>query len=75
MVQQKLTEVKRERKYYSETDFLRVEVRKLAEELEKEIKNTSRLTKKECREILNKLYGLKVNREKGLLRRLLAYFY
>lgn len=74
MEQQKL-EVKRERKYYSETDFLRVEVRKLAEELEKEIKNTSRLTKNECREILKELYRLKVNREKGLLRRLLAYFY
>ena len=52
-----------------------MEVRKLAEELEKEIKNTSRLTKNECREILNELYRLKVNREKGLLRRLLAYFY
>ena len=33
MEQQKLTEPKRERKFISQTDFLRVEVRKLAEEL------------------------------------------
>lgn len=75
MVQQKLTEVKRERKYYSETDFLRVEVRKLAAELKIEIKNSGRLTKAECREILEKLNRTKFNREKGLLRKLFSYFY
>ena len=51
MEQQKL-EVKRERKFISQTDFLRVEVRNLAEELEIDLKDTSRLTGKECRKVL-----------------------
>lgn len=73
MEQQKL-EVKRERKYYSETDFLRVEVRKLAAELKIEIK-TGRLTKNECREKLENLNRIKFNKEKGLIRRLISYLF
>lgn len=74
MEQQKL-EVKRERKYYSETDFLRVQVRKLAAELEIDLKDTSRLTGKECRKVLENLNRIKFNREKGLLRRAIAYLF
>lgn len=75
MVQQKLTEAKRERKFISQTDFLRVEVRNLAAELEIEIKDTSILTKKECRKVLDNLNRIKFNREKGLLRRVIAYLF
>ena len=75
MVQQKLTKPKRERKFTSQTDFLRVEVRNLAVELKIEIKNSGRLTKAECREILEKLNRMKFNREKGLLRRAIAYLF
>lgn len=74
MGQQKL-EVKRERKFISQTDFLRVEVRNLAAELEIDLKDTSRLTGKECREILYNLNKIKFNREKGLLRRAIAYLF
>ncbi|WP_443863210.1 hypothetical protein [Fusobacterium ulcerans] len=69
-----LTEEK-ERKYYSETDFLRVEVRKLSEELEIDVKSIERLTKKECRKLINEFYRLKVNKEKGLLRKLISYLF
>lgn len=75
MEQQKLTKPKRERKFISQTDFLRVEVRNLAVELKIEIKNSGRLTKAECREILEKLNRMKFNREKGLLRRAIAYLF
>lgn len=75
MEQQKLTKPKRERKFISQTDFLRVEVRNLAAELKIEIKNSGRLTKAECREILEKLNRMKFNREKGLLRRAIAYLF
>lgn len=75
MEQKTLMPQERKRKFYSETDFLRVEVRKLAAELKIEIKNSGRLTKAECREILEKLNRIKFNREKGLLRKLFSYFY
>lgn len=75
MVQQKLTEAKRERKFISQTDFLRVEVRNLAAELNIEIKDTSILTKKECRKVLDNLNRIKFNREKGLLRKIIAYLF
>lgn len=75
MVQQKL-EVKRERKFISQTDFLRVEVRKLAEELGLKLNtDSSRLTGKECRKVLDSLNRIKFNREKGLLRRIIAYLF
>lgn len=74
MEQQKL-EVKRERKFISQTDFLRVEVRNLAAELEIDLKDTSRLTGKECRKVLDSLNRIKFNREKGLLRRAIAYLF
>lgn len=67
-----MTEEK-ERKYYSETDLLRVQVRKLSKELEKEVKNIERMPKKECEKLINELYRLKVNKEKGLLRKLISY--
>lgn len=67
-----MTEEK-ERKYYSETDLLRVQVRKLSEELEIEVKNIERLTKKECEKLIHELYRIKVNKEKGLLRKLISY--
>lgn len=75
MEQQKLTEPKRERKFISQTDFLRVEVRNLAAELNIEIKDTSILTKKECRKVLDNLNRIKFNREKGLLRKIIAYLF
>ena len=75
MVQQKLTKPKRERKFTSQTDFLRVEVRNLAAELNIEIKDTSILTKKECRKVLDNLNRIKFNREKGLLRKIIAYLF
>ena len=65
----------KERKYYSETDLLRVQVRKLSEELEIEVKNIERLTKKECEKLINEFYRLKVNEEKGLLRKLISYLF
>ena len=75
MEQQKL-EVKRERKFISQTDFLRVEVRKLAEELSLKLNtDSSRLTGKECRKVLENLNRIKFNREKGLLRRAIAYLF
>lgn len=74
MAQQKL-EPKRERKFISQTDFLRVEVRNLAAELEINLKDTSRLTGKECRKALDNLNRIKFNREKGLLRRAIAYLF
>lgn len=74
MEQQKL-EVKRERKFISQTDFLRVEVRNLAAELNIELKDTSRMKGKECRELLENLNRIKFNREKGLLRRVIAYLF
>lgn len=67
-----MTEEK-ERKYYSETDLLRVQVRKLSKELEIEVKNIEKLTKKECEKLINELYRIKVNKEKGLLRKLISY--
>lgn len=67
--------LKRERKFISQTDFLRVEVRNLAAELEIELKDTSRMKGKECREILYNLNKIKFNREKGLLRRAIAYLF
>lgn len=63
------------KKFYSETDFLRSEVRKLAEELGIELKNTGKLRKKECREKLENLNRIKFNKEKGLLRRLISYLF
>lgn len=76
MVQQKLTKPKRERKFISQTDFLRVEVRKLAEELGLKLNtDSSRLTGKECRKVLENLNRIKFNREKGLLRRAIAYLF
>ena len=75
MEQKTIMPQERKRKFYSETDFLRVEVRKLAAELKIEIKNSGRLTKAECREILEKLNRMKFSREKGLLRRAIAYLF
>ena len=72
MVQQKLTKPKRERKFISQTDFLRVEVRNLAAELNIDLKDTSRM---KCREVLENLNRIKFNREKGLLRRAIAYLF
>ena len=69
-----MTEEK-ERKYYSETDFLRVETRRLSKELEIEVKSIEKLTKKECRKLINEFYRLKVNREKGLLRKLISFLF
>lgn len=74
MEQQKL-EVKRERKFISQTDFLRVEVRNLAAELNIDLKDTSRMKGRECREVLENLNRIKFNREKGLLRRAIAYLF
>ncbi len=75
MEQKTLIPTEKTKKFYSETDFLRSEVRKLGEELEIEIKNTGRLRKKECREMLQKLNRIKFNREKGLLRKIISYFF
>lgn len=73
MEQKTLISTEKTKKYYSETDFLRSEVRKLGEELGIEIKNTGRLRKKECREKLENLNRIKFNKEKGLLRKLISY--
>lgn len=75
MEQKTLIPTEKTKKFYSETDFLRSEVRKLGEELEIEIKNTGRLRKKECREKLENLNRIKFNKEKGLIRRLISYLF
>lgn len=75
MEQQKLTKPKRERKFISQTDFLRVEVRNLAAELNIDLKDTSRMKGRECREVLENLNRIKFNREKGLLRKIIAYLF
>lgn len=66
---------KKRKKIYKPNRLFKGRGRNLAAELEIDLKDTSRLTGKECRKVLDNLNRIKFNREKGLLRRAIAYLF
>lgn len=65
---------KKERKFYSELDLLRYQVRKMAEEKNIKIAGTNLMDTSECKLFIEALYRNKFIKELGFLGKIVNFF-